>query len=85
MIIHKKEPMTLGLMANMDKYLSPKQVSERFNLSISFLSKLRNKNRDEGAFLPYFKSGKKVLYRLSDLNAWIEQNIIYGEKNEHSN
>lgn len=73
MAINKNEPMTLGLMANIDEYLSPKQVSEIFNLSISFLSKLRNEKQGEDAFLPYFKHGKKVLYRLSDLNAWFEK------------
>ena len=81
MKINKKEPMTLGLIANMDEYLSPKQVSEIFNLSISFLSKLRNEKQGEDNFLPYFKHGKKVLYRLSDLNAWFEKNIKKGASN----
>lgn len=31
------------------------------------------KNKAKVLFLPYFKHGKKVLYRLSDLNAWFEK------------
>ncbi|WP_272888810.1 hypothetical protein [Campylobacter devanensis] len=41
MAINKNEPMTLGLMANIDEYLSPKQVSEIFNLSISFFKQAK--------------------------------------------
>lgn len=82
MAINKNEPMTLGLMANMDEYLSPKQVSEIFNLSISFLNKLRNDKKRGGAYLPYFKCGKKVLYKLSDLKTWFEENTINGDKHD---
>ncbi|WP_180381846.1 hypothetical protein [Campylobacter devanensis] len=42
-------------------------------LVLVFLNKLRNDKNRGGAYLPYFKCGKNVLYRLSDLNAWFEK------------
>ena len=49
------------------RYLSSPQAAEYSNLSESMLAKLRL----SGAGPRYSKIGKRVLYEVSDLDAWI--------------
>ena len=54
-------------------------------LSNSYLAKLRfeSYNKDKNGnlradFLPFFKAGKSIRYKKSDVLAWIERNMIKG-------
>ena len=50
--------------------LTPQQVAERYGPSTSTLAKMRL----TGAGPVYVKLGRKVAYRLEDLEAWVAEN-----------
>lgn len=53
--------------------LSPKQVSEQYGPSTSTLAKMRL----TGAGPVYVKLGRRIAYRLEDLEAWILANRFH--------
>lgn len=52
----------------MAEYLTRTQVSERYNLSPSFLERAAR----SGALLPLRLSARKLLYKASDVEAWLD-------------
>jgi len=57
---------------NGKKALTPDEVSEMYGFSKGTLANLRNKR--EGA--KFYKVGRKVLYRVEDLENWLFQNPV---------
>ena len=64
----------------MSQWLNTKEVSKLVGLSESRLCVLRldkyNKNANgerRGSFLPFYKIGSKVVYKKSDVNAFIKK------------
>ena len=55
----------------MTKYLTRKQVSEIYNLSVSFLERAAR----SGALNPIRLSARKLLYKSSDVEAWLDSHI----------
>jgi len=47
-------------------YMSRRQVAEMFGISVSMLNSLPKSS------LPFYKVGRKVLYRRQEVEAWIE-------------
>ena len=75
----------IDFMADLTEFLSPAQVCEMLGCSVNYLQELRlaDYNKDENGetkknFLPFFKCGRKVLYKKSDILAWIEANMQRG-------
>lgn len=54
------------------KYLTPKQVEKIYGLSEKWLANMRWQKRG----IPYLKVGSKVLYRLEDIEDFIEKHAI---------
>lgn len=57
---------------NSKKALTPDEVSEQYGLSKGTLANLRNKR--EGA--RFYKCGRKVLYKVEDLERWLYANPV---------
>jgi len=55
-------------------FMTTKEVARYLSMSTSLLEKLRCKK--EGA--PYYKPTGKVLYKKSDVDAWLESNRMSG-------
>lgn len=58
-------------MNNTSPFMTPKQVAEYVHMSTSALAKIRV----TGGGPPYVKFGRRVLYRKSDLDAYIEVRV----------
>jgi predicted DNA-binding transcriptional regulator AlpA len=57
------------------KYMRPKQAAQYTGLSESTLAKLRMRHkRDSGP--TYIKRGGSVIYRSSDLDNWMDQQVV---------
>lgn len=56
----------------MNTYMNTKQLAQHLSLSVSFLEKLRL----AGDGPPFAKLGKKVVYRVHDVEAWIESRVV---------
>ena len=54
------------------KYLTPKQVEKIYGLTEKWLANMRWQKRG----IPYLKVGSKVLYRLEDIEDFIEKHAI---------
>lgn len=54
------------------EWLSPKEVSSNYGMSISSLAKFRMDNK----YLPYSKVGKYIKYRRADIEAFLNNNIV---------
>ena len=61
-LIIKKEP---------EEYLSTKQVAELTGLSVSFFEVGRSMSSPNQP--PYRKVGRRILYRRSDIESWLEE------------
>ena len=59
-------------MNNNSDYLTPDMVEERFHIKKGTLANWRCQGRGP----EYRKHGRKVLYRLSDLEAWSDYNKV---------
>jgi hypothetical protein len=59
-------------MENQSKYLTPDMVEERFHIKKGTLANWRCQGRGP----LYLKLGRKVLYRLSDLETWSDYNKV---------
>ena len=57
---------------DIDLYLNKKQACRYLSISLSFLEKLMPE-------IPHFKLGKKVLFRKTELSAWMEQYRVSAE------
>ncbi|ODA66048.1 Helix-turn-helix domain protein [Methyloligella halotolerans] len=55
-------------------YMRPAEAAEYVRLSVSTLAQMRVEQRGP----KYFKAGGRVLYRLSDLEEWVESRIYVG-------
>jgi len=53
-------------------WLSPKEVYERYGVSVSTLAKWRMDNKH----LRYSKVGKYIKYNVSDIEAWLKENSV---------
>lgn len=59
---------------NSKEYLTQEEVESEFHIPMNLQKKLRiRSDRDYGGKLPYFKIGKKILYKRSDLINFIEE------------
>lgn len=56
-------------MSNSDerRFVTPKQASVTFGFAVGYLANLRAKKQRP----MYHKAGKKILYRVSDFEAWV--------------
>lgn len=63
-------------MINNYQLLSTKQTAHILGLSIDTLNVWRSTGRYN---LPFVKIGSKVMYRLSDVEQYIENNTVKGE------
>lgn len=52
--------------------ITPEQAAERYGINKGSLANMRNKKKGP----PYLKIGRKVLYRVSDFEAWIFANPV---------
>ncbi|MCI6818700.1 MAG: helix-turn-helix domain-containing protein [Campylobacter sp.] len=75
----------LDFYADLNDFLTTDEVAKILKVSNSYLAKLRfesyNKGKDgslRADFLPFFKVGKSVRYKKSDVLAWIERNMVRG-------
>ena len=58
------------------KFFTPEELASHLNLSLKTLANWRS---DGSVPLPYIKLGKKVLYSVDDIEAFIESNT-YGKE-----
>ena len=57
------------------KNVSPKAAAEYLDLKVNTLAQWRlNKSHD----LPYVRMGRSIKYRMSDLAAYVERNVVEG-------
>lgn len=65
----------------MEKLLSTKETANLVQVSESILRKQRMDGHRAGHMptIPYIKMGKTVRYRLSDINTWLEMQIVSNE------
>ncbi|MCX5811098.1 MAG: helix-turn-helix domain-containing protein [Proteobacteria bacterium] len=59
---------------NSKKALTPEEVSEQYGLSKGTLANLRSKK--QGAKFFRVGGGRKILYRIEDLESWLYQNPV---------
>lgn len=56
------------------EYLTQEEVESEFHIPVNLQKKFRiRSDRDYGGKLPYFKVGKKILYKRSDVIDFIEE------------
>ena len=48
-------------------WIKPNELYEKFNIALSTQAKYRITKR-----IPYHKIGSKIFYKLSEINAWID-------------
>lgn len=60
--------------------LTPKQVAQMLNISLSKLAKLRCKScinsRNIKDYMPYYKFGNNIRYKRCDIEAYIARSVI---------
>lgn len=56
----------------MEEYLTTPQAAEKYKISVSSLTKWRV----FGGGPRFIKLGKKVLYRVSDFDAWMDAKLV---------
>jgi len=59
-------------MAYIEEWLNPQDVSDRYGISTSTLAKWRMSRKN----LPFFKDGRYVKYRVSDIEAYLKSNVV---------
>ena len=59
-------------MEALKEWLTPKEVSKEFGFSVSTTAKWRMDNKN----LPFSKMGKYIRYRKSDIEKFIESNLV---------
>ncbi len=58
------------MIINGEKYITEKEVSTQFGLSLSWIRKLRYKDG-----LPYHKLNRKVLFNKKQVENWLADNL----------
>ena len=53
-------------------YITPKQAAAMYGFSFGYLANLRSKRQGPA----FYKRGRKILYKVSDFEAWITVNRI---------
>lgn len=59
-------------MKEMNRVVTPEKASEIFSLNVGSLANLRAAKKG----CPYFKRGRRVYYKISDLEEWLFENPI---------
>lgn len=59
-------------MTHIKEWLNPQGVSDRYGISTSTLAKWRMKKKN----LPFFKDGKYIKYKVSDIEAYLKKNVV---------
>lgn len=54
------------------KLLTPKMVEEVYSLNAGTLSNMRH----FGTGPQYIKAGRRILYRVEDIEAWLERHVV---------
>ena len=65
------------MFINNNPLLTEKQASEYINQSLSFLRRRRSEGTPPGCTPgpKYYKNGKSIRYRVSDLESWLQEHI----------
>ena len=58
------------------KYISPKEAAEYLGVAVKTLEQWRMRRKN----LPFVKLGSRVLYRIADLDKYIEAHLIPAEE-----
>ncbi|MEM0330724.1 MAG: helix-turn-helix domain-containing protein [Archaeoglobaceae archaeon] len=62
---------------NEKKLLTEKEAAFYLGVSVSMLRQMRSQSYPAKTdFIPYYKIGRAVRYRLEDLDAWLEERRI---------
>ncbi|HIC9380173.1 TPA: helix-turn-helix domain-containing protein, partial [Campylobacter jejuni] len=60
-------------------FLTPKQLECEFGISLSKQYKMRmQKNQNQANSLPFIKLGKTILYKRSEIEIWLDKNMVKG-------
>jgi len=59
-------------MEHLTEWLNPQEVSKRYGLSTSNLAKWRMTRKN----LPFFKDGRYIKYKVSDIENYLENNKV---------
>ena len=63
---------------NMEKkYLNPRELAQTFSLNTGTLANMRTRKIGP----PFSKAGKKILYRIQDVEQWLRANTVKTEEN----
>ncbi|QKI88537.1 helix-turn-helix domain-containing protein [Thiomicrorhabdus xiamenensis] len=62
----------MNLRNKIPKYHTPEQVSELIGVTVGTLATWRMTGRYN---LPFIKVGRKVLYRVTDVESWLESRV----------
>ena len=54
------------------RYITPKQAAAMYGFSFGYLANLRSKRQGP----PFYRPGRKILYRVSDFEAWVTANPV---------
>jgi len=68
----QQREVLMSINETKSEWLTPKEVASAYPIGLSTLAKLRLK----GGGAPYAKIGEKVLYKRSDLDAWLESKRV---------
>lgn len=64
-------------------YLNPKQLESEFGFTIGMQNQMRmRKNQGQAHSLPFIKVGKLILYKRSEIEAWLDRLMIKGIDDE---
>jgi len=59
-------------MAQIEEWLNPQGVSDRYGISTSTLAKWRMTRKN----LPFFKDSRYIKYKVSDIEAYLKSNVV---------
>lgn len=69
-------------LSNRD-YLNPKQLESEFGFTIGMQNQMRmRKNQGQAHSLPFIKVGKLILYKRSEIEAWLDRFAVKGIDDE---
>ena len=64
-------------------YLNPTQLQEEFGFTIGMQNQMRmRKNQGQAHSLPFIKVGKLILYKRSEIEAWLDRLMVKGVADE---
>jgi len=59
-------------MAQIEEWLTPQGVSDRYKISTSTLAKWRMLKKN----LPFFKDSRYIKYKVSNIKAYLKRNVV---------